>query len=76
MICSTNAMGGKYDGTKSTVELDTHANIFVFGNQEMIINQSGRHEEVRVFSDEFETLHEFPIVDAELVYDCPYTFTS
>ena len=73
MIWSTNTMGGKDDGTKSTTELDTHDNMVVVGHQAMIINQYGRYSEVRAFSDECETLHGDPTVDAEIAYYCPYT---
>ena len=48
----------------------------VGGQQAVIINQSGQHDDVRAFSNEFFALEEVPIVDAAVAYSYPYSLKT
>ena len=56
-----------------TTELDSHANIIVLSRQALIINHTGQSAEVNAFSSDVEEMSKFPIVDARVSYDFPYT---
>jgi hypothetical protein len=45
----------------------------VMGRHSYILSQSGRTAEVSPFSPSYEALSAVPIVDAAVVYDCPYS---
>ena len=64
------------DRERSTTELDSHANMCVVGQQATIINRTGKHAEVRAFSNECQTMKKVPIVDAAFAYDCPSTMKT
>ena len=55
----------------SRTELDSHANMVVIGKNTMVLNTTGRSAIVRAFSPEHAPI-EVAIVDAAIVYDCPY----
>ena len=63
-------------GEEARTDLDSHANMCVVGHEAVIINKSGRHAEVNAFTKEVEKLHQVPIVDAAIAYDCPYSLKT
>ena len=71
-----HAHGDVMSSVDPRTDLDSHANMCVFGRHCLIVNKSGRHAEVTGFSSDLKTLHEVPIVDAAICYDCPYTMKS
>ena len=56
-------------------ELDSHANMAVLGKHCFVFENSGRSCDVSAFSPTIAPTS-LPIVDAVIVYDCPYTFKS
>lgn len=64
------------DDFESRTDLDSHANMVVFGKNAIVINNSGRHAEVSGFSPELKSLSKVPIVDAAIAYDCPFTMKT
>ena len=61
-----------YGDQGTTMELDSHANMAVGGQDVTVILRSGLHAEIRSFSDDVPTLQKIPIVDAIVAYDDPY----
>ncbi len=61
--------------TISRTELDSHANMAVLGNNCFIFENTGKTCDVSAFSPNIETTS-LPIVDAVIVYDCPYNLKS
>ena len=55
----------------SRMELDSHANMPVVGNDVYIISDTGRIAEVNPFTPDYAPM-QIPIVDAAVRYDCPY----
>ena len=56
-------------------ELDSHANMAVVGRHCFVFEKTGRQCDVSAFSPNIATTS-LPIVDAVIVYDCPYTLQS
>ena len=56
-------------GTRT--ELDSHANMLVVGQHSYIINYSGQKVDVRPFTPQYQSM-EAELVDAALLYECPY----
>lgn len=54
-------------------QLDSRADMIVMGKHCHIISHSGLTTNVNAFSQEVGCMHEVPIVDALIVYECPYT---
>ena len=70
IICSLDS----YEfGDESTTDLDTHANMCVFGKNCIILSKTGRTVDVNAFATEAGGLNEVPIVDVMIAYDCPRT---
>ena len=57
----------------SRTELDSHANMVVVGSNCLIVEYSGRTAVVNPFTPEYDALTEVPIVDAAVLYECPYS---
>ena len=58
-------------------ELDSHANMVVLGRNCFVFDSvQDRYCEVEPFDKSIGTLKRVPIVDAAIVYDCPYTMKS
>jgi hypothetical protein len=57
----------------SRTELDSHANMVVVGSNCLIVEYSGRTAVVSPFTPEYDALTEVPIVDAAVLYECPYS---
>ena len=55
----------------ATTKLDSNANMIVVGRQTTVFGSSGRHANVRPFSNDCSKLEAVPIVDATIAYDCP-----
>ena len=72
-ICSFQSNN---DETESRSELDSHANMIVFGKSCFVIHETGRHADVNAFSPDVPTLEKIPIVDAAVAYDCPYSMKT
>ena len=72
-ICSFQS---NCDEVESRSELDSHANMIVFGKSCFVIHKTGRYADVNAFSPDIETLKKIPIVDAAVTYDCPYTMKT
>ena len=51
-------------------ELDSHANMMVFGNNCEVISLSGKTVEVGAFSESAGGLSDVPIADVIVAYDC------
>ena len=56
----------------SRTELDTHANMPVVGRNAFVISRTGETADVSAFTPDYKPMH-VPIVDAALLYDCPYS---
>ena len=56
-------------GTRTV--LDSHANMLVVGRHSCIINYSGQKVDVRPFTPQYRSM-EAELVDAILLYECPY----
>ena len=55
------------------MELDSHANMAVIGNNCVVFDQSyGRTCEVEPFDPALGVAKEIPVVDSALAHDCPY----
>ena len=54
-------------------ELDSHANMCVFGKHSTVISKSMRTVDVSTFAAEAGQLNKVPIVDAMVAYDCKRT---
>ena len=65
-ICTDNEDVG---GTR--MELDSHANMPVVGQHSYIINYSGQKVDVKPFTPQYRSM-EAELVDAALLYECPY----
>ena len=63
MIGNGNNRGGR-------TELDSHANMMVFGNDCEVISLSGKTVEVGAFSESAGGLSDVPIADVIVAYDC------
>jgi hypothetical protein len=61
------------NGESSRTELDSHANMAVVGRHCFVIQETGRQADVSPFSPEYESLNQVDIVDAAIMYECPYT---
>jgi hypothetical protein len=59
--------------TSSRTELDTHANMIVAGKHCYVIAWTGRNATVNPFTPDYDALKEVPIVDAAIMYECPYS---
>ena len=64
------------DDKMTSTELDSHTNIAVVGRHTTVINRSGKSADVRSFSKDCSQMTAFPIVDAAVAYDCPYTLKT
>ena len=53
------------------MELDSHANMPVVVRRSYIINYSGQKVDVRPFTPQYQSM-EAELVDAALLYECPY----
>ena len=73
LICSFRA--GEEE-EESRTELDSHANMVVFGKSCFVIHKTGRFADVNAFTPDIDTIKQIPIVDAALSYDCPYTMKT
>ena len=58
-----------------SIQLDSHANMRVFGKYCFIISKYGKEAIVNAFTDQVGTIT-FPIVDAAVAYDCPWSQTT
>ena len=67
------ASGGEQGGwSTGTTELDSHANMVVFGNQGTTIKEKGKLSDVNAFNEDVSMMPRDPIVDSVVAYDCPY----
>ena len=55
----------------SASELDSHANMIVVGKHCTVFDSTGKTCSVNAFSPSAGAIHEVPIVDAAVAYDCP-----
>ena len=60
-------------GLEMEVHLDSHANMPVLGKGCCIISVSQFKAEVSAYTDKVGKLHKVPVVDAALLYQCPYS---
>ena len=56
-----------------TTELESHANMVVFGNQGMTIQNTGKFSDVNAFAEDVGMMSRVPIVDSVVAYDFPYS---
>jgi hypothetical protein len=61
------------DDSSSRTELDSHANMVVVGKHCSIVEWTGRTAIVNPFTPDYDALTQVPIVDAALVYECPFS---
>ena len=80
IICrSISASDGRVEDqtvVEARTDLDSHANMCVFGKNAIIIANTGQSANVDGFSPDVGTLHKVPIVDAAIAYDCPFTLKT
>ena len=62
--------------SKSTTELNSHANMIVLGNQALVIQDKGKSAEVNAFSSDLQRISKVPVVDSVVAYGCPFTLES
>ena len=68
----SNEMGtDSEDVGRTRMELDSHANMPVVGQHSYIINYSGQKVNVRPYTPQYWSM-EAELVDAALLYECPY----
>ena len=68
------AAGGEHGGwSTGTTELDSHANMVVFGNQVTTIQNTGKFADVNSFAKYVGMVPRVPILDSVVAYDCPYS---
>ena len=67
LVCSLDS----YQFGESTTDLDSHANMCVFGKNCIVLSETGRTVDVNAFAEEVGGLNEVPIVDVIVAYDCP-----
>ena len=60
-------------GLTMELHLDSHASMPVLGKGCRIVSVSQFRAEVSAFADKVGKLHKVPIVDAALLYQCPYS---
>ena len=60
---------------KPRTELDSHVNMAVLGNRCFVFDHTGKSFNVSAFNPSLEST-KLPIVDAVIVYDCPYSLHS
>ena len=60
------------DNNTSRTEFDSHANMVVVGKNTHVVNWTGRKAKVQPYSPNYEA-QEIPIVDAAILYECPYS---
>ena len=63
MAAITEAGVDKYT-SKSTTELDSHANTIVIGNQALVIQDTEKSTEVNAFSSDVQGISKGTVVDA------------
>ena len=76
LICSLTTSNDHEDSkmaAQSRSELDSHANMVVVGRNAYIIQDTGRRADVSQFTPDYEALNLVPIVDAAMLYSCPFT---
>jgi hypothetical protein len=61
---------------ESKTELDSHANMVVVGMHSHILAYTGQTVSVNPFTPDYDALPDVPIVDAAIMYDCPYPLRS
>jgi hypothetical protein len=57
-------------------ELDSHANMICLGRHCSVIRRTGVTMKGKAFVSEVGSLDNIPVVDAVIVYDCPFTGES
>ena len=57
----------------SQTELDSHANMCVFGRNSLIISESNRSVDVNAFAEEAGGITTVPIANIMVAYDCKRT---
>jgi hypothetical protein len=57
----------------SRTELDSHANMVVVGKHCFVVEWTGRTAIVNPFTPDYEALTKVPIVDAAILYECPFS---
>ena len=72
MVAATASGSSDKSSTQSRTELDSHANMVVIGKNSVIFDRTGKTCTVNSFSESSGSLHDVPIVDAVIAYDCPY----
>jgi hypothetical protein len=76
-IQTANAIIAAVNGSDNEIyggsQLDSHANMNVFGKHYYVISSSGKYANVSAFSDEVGAMLKVPIVDAIIAYDCQFT---
>ena len=65
-----------FDPVNTQLELDSHADSPVVGRHATILEYTGRTVNVRGFADELGKPLRVDVVNAALVYNCPYTGES
>ena len=68
-----SAIRGDQNMDASQTELDSHANMCVFGRHSMIISESNRSVDVTAFAEEAGGILKVPIADIMVAYDCKRT---
>ena len=76
MVADASDNSGKRDqsdGKEGRCELDLHANMVVMGKHCIVVEDTGRKALVNAFTPEYDALDQVPIVDAAVLYECPYS---
>ena len=68
-----SAIRGDQNMDGSQTELDSHANMCVFGRNSMIISESNRSVDINAFAEEAGGINKVPIADIMVAYDCKRT---
>lgn len=76
MISATSDPSSGEDMEDPRTELDSHANMVVLGRHCFIFEWSGKFCSVNPFTETLGSIKNVPIVDAAILYECPYTQES
>ena len=68
--CGTTEMS---EFSESRTELDSHANMCVVGKNSFPLTKPTRYASVNAFSPSIEKLTQVPIIDAAIIYECPFS---
>ena len=59
-----------HDGRESITEIDSHANMVVFGKHDTVLDDNGKKMDVRPFKPYYQDLEKVSVLYMEVQYTC------